>query len=139
MDKELVPFSENPYDWDKAVKIVSKPSSKYKDMDCLGYYSESDKEIFIDLDRQRETLASTISHEISHQKLGHKDSYDMDRIERRLGSVWNISLGKGTLGSYGRFSRLQDLLSELEELEVRMFQEIHGYALEVEDTFYRYL
>ncbi len=138
-ESKNIPFSESSYDWDKSTKIVTKPSSRRRGIDCLGYYSDTDGEIFIDFERERDQLGSTISHEISHQKLGHLDDYGIDYIEERLGKVLDFPYGRGTFGDLGRFSSLENLSIELGELEVRIFQEIKGYVLEKDDTFQVYL
>lgn len=133
---DKVPFSKSPYKWDRSIKIFSEDPGD----EDLGSYSSETREIRIEPTQSFESKVTSISHEISHSRLGHKNPKvtTLEDLKIKLrGVILSTEGGFKDIKRYeGWALSLYELLTEF---EVRIYQKVKGYLRQYGDTFSDYL
>ena len=137
-------------DWSRATSIyfTEDPPREQEDPDdMVGFYDIRRRHLWIDPNTEEKTAdwevprtkAGTLSHEISHFKLGHESlnlyaGQDRESRERLFERLVEFSQKMGPLADY----KLHKIRDYIQELEVRIFQETQGYLQDKDDRFIDY-
>ncbi len=132
------PFSKSDKDWSKSLKIFVRDEDDSENIRTHGQFSRSDKTIELNPKTFWDPSGDTLGHEISHYKLGHgvskDDLYEEEYSKEYLKSRFR-GLEKETFELKGIVPILADLVTYLDEFEVRLFQEGQGYHIGKWETF----
>ena len=133
------PFSKSSKDWSKALKLRVKDSLDETDYSkTLGSYSFKDRDIEIGVEGLRtEEGIDTLSHEISHWKLGHEGDFG-ERTPEYLKSRFS-SVAKDVFEDEEGQISLSNLTYFLNEFEVRLYQQGQKYYQIEDENFIIYL
>ena len=112
--------------------------------DISGYYDIRRHELWVDPKQEEKTKndevlrtpPSSLAHEIGHFKLKHKSmtlnpGLDREGREEFFEPILDFSKAMGMLNSY----KLEAVRNEVFELEVRLLQEVEGWAQDTGDDF----
>lgn len=141
----MEPFSKSPYEGEDSLKIVSEHPYGLDDPERLGSYSKTKKALYINPAQSDEEKVESLSHEISHFRLGHKDTESIteeDLSIRLKGIKERVPKSLDFLESLTQEESKEDRIDLerlISEFEVRIYQKEKGYSQSTDESFKSYL